>query len=103
MGKLNYRNFLIDSINSLEKAEQETFTNLLNIADNGEYSNILDAFDKGEVYEFNIKYFENTDDQNLKSLVYLYKEIATIKHRLINLNVIKEDELDFEIEEDDEE
>ncbi|WP_291094655.1 hypothetical protein [Empedobacter sp. UBA6745] len=103
MGKLNYRNFLIDSINSLEKAEQETFTNLLNIADNGEYSNILDAFDKGDVYEFNIKHFEDTDDQNLQSLVYLYKEIATIKHHLINLNSIKEDELDFEIEEDDEE
>lgn len=50
----------------------------MNLADNGEYSNILDAFDKGEVYEFNIKYFENTDDQNLQSLFYLYKEIQRL-------------------------
>lgn len=99
----NYRDFLIKSINNLDKAEQETFTSLLNLADKGEYSNILDAFDNGDVYEFNIVHFEKSDDQNLQRLVHLYKEIATIKNQLINLNAIKEDELDFEIDDDDEE
>ena len=102
MEKSQYRNYLIKTINNLDKAEQDTFSGLLNLADNGEYINILDAFEVGDVYKFNIKHFENSDDQNLQRLVYLYKEIATIKNQLINLNAIKVDELDFEIDYDGE-
>lgn len=99
MEKSQYRNYLIETINNLDKAEQETFTGLLNLADNGELSHILDAFDVGDVYKFNIRHFEKSDDQNLQRLVYLYKEIATVKNQLINLNAIKENELNFEINE----
>lgn len=103
MEKSQYRNYLIKTINNLDKAEQETFTSLLNLADKVAYSNILDAFDNGDVYEFNIRQFEKSGDQNIQRLVYFYKQIATIKNQLINLNAIKEDELDFEIDDDDEE
>jgi hypothetical protein len=102
MEKSQYRNYLIKTINNLDKSEQKTFSGLLNLADNGEYINILDAFEVGDIYKFKIKHFENSDDQNLQRLVYLYKEIATIKNQLINLNAIKVDELDFEIDYDGE-
>lgn len=41
MGMSQYRNHLIETINSLDKAEHKTFTGLLNLADNGEYRHIL--------------------------------------------------------------
>lgn len=97
MGMSQYRNHLIETNNSLDKAEHKTFTGLLNLADNGEYRHILEAFDVGDVYEFNIRHFEKSNDQNLQRLVYLYKEIAKIKNQLVNLNSIKGVELGFKI------
>lgn len=99
MVKVAYRNYLLETINSLEKTEQEIFTGILNLADNGELSQILSAFEVGEKYAFNIKHFEKSEDENVQRLVYIYKEVATIKNDLINLNAVEEDELDFEINE----
>jgi hypothetical protein len=51
-------------------------------------------FEDGEDVEFELAHFDSSDDINVQTLVQLYKQIEAAKQKLINLNGVKEEELE---------
>lgn len=61
----NYREYLIETIETLNQAQQDLFTMGVNLLMNGELQGINDSFEAGDVFEFFPEHLDNTDDQNL--------------------------------------
>lgn len=91
-----YRQQLIESINELQNIREEIFSQILNLSMSGEMNDVDKVFDIGEVYDFDIKYFEDSKDVNVIELLKAFKKIEKTIGTLINLNVISDEELGFE-------
>ncbi len=93
---MSYRQQLIESINELQNIREEIFSQILNLSMSGEMNDVDKVFDIGEVYDFDIKYFEDSKDVNVIELLKAFKKIEKTIGTLINLNVISDEELGFE-------
>ena len=105
MSTSEYKQWVEDAVHTLQNAENEVFTAMVNVAFSGVYKDISRVHEPGDVINMELAMFEETDDQNLELLVDLVKKIATIKESLINLNALEidleegEDESDIDEEE----
>lgn len=97
-----YKQWLEDAVRTLQNAENEVFTAMVNVAFSGVYKDISRVHEPGDVINMELAMFEDTDDQNLDLLVDAVKKIAETKESLINLNALEID-LDEEDESDNEE
>lgn len=93
----DYRNTLIEAISLLQQTQSKLFTSMVNVGMFGEHKEIHGAFDVGDVYQFELSMFEQTNDPNLEQLVGLIKEVARCKQTLMNQNDISEEELDINL------
>jgi hypothetical protein len=91
-----YREALIEAVHTLNNAQNEVFTAMVNIGFKGTYKEISEAHEVGDVLNLELSMFENTGDQNLDSLVEAIVSIVRAQQKLINLNdlPITEDDLD---------
>jgi hypothetical protein len=97
MSSTEYKQWLEDAVRTLQNAENEVFTAMVNVAFSGVYKDISRVHEPGDVINMELAMFEETDDQNLDLLVDAVKKIAEIKESLINLNAI---EIDLEAEDE---
>lgn len=88
----DYRDALTEAVNTLQEVENQVFTAMVNVGFAGEYRDISELHEPGEVLNLELAMFEDTNDQNLTSLVELVKEIAAVKMKLINLNALEVEE-----------
>ena len=98
MATSEYKQWLEDAVHTLQNAENEVFTAMVNVAFSGVYKDISRVHEPGDVINMELAMFEETDDQNLDLLVDAVKKIAEIKESLINLNA-----LEVDLDEDEEE
>ena len=98
MSTSEYKQWLEDAVHTLQNAENEVFTAMVNVAFSGVYKDISRVHEPGDVINMELAMFEETDDQNLDLLVDAVKKIAAIKESLINLNAL---EIDLDEEEDE--
>jgi hypothetical protein len=102
MSSSEYKEWLEDAVHTLQNAENEVFTAMVNVGFSGVYKDISRVHEPGDIINMELAMFEDTDDQNLELLVGLVKKIAEVKESLININAL-EINLEEEEEEDDEE
>ena len=93
---MRYRNQLIQTIKELIKIREEIFSQILNLSMSGELIDYDKVFDIGEVYDFDIKHFEDSKDFNVVELLKAFKKIDKTISTLININVISDEELNLE-------
>jgi hypothetical protein len=93
---MSYRKQLIESVNELQNIREEIFSQILNLSMLREMNDVDKAFDVGEVYDFDIKHFEDSKDVNVIELLKAFKSIEKAIGTLINLNVISDEELNFD-------
>lgn len=93
MTPIDYRTSLINAINGLTTSAIQTFTGIVNIGMSGDLKDL--EFEEGEDVDFELAHFDASDDINIQTLVLLYKQIEAAKQKLINLNAVKDDELDL--------
>jgi hypothetical protein len=103
MSSEEYKQWLVDAVRTLQNAENEIFTAMVNVGFSGVYKDISRVHEPGDVINMELAMFEDTDDQNLELLVEAVKKIAEIKESLMNLNGIDEEEEDEEEDGDDSE
>ena len=61
----------------------------------GEMEHLQDIVDIGEGYTFNLKHFETVEDENVKRLVKLCKNVEETIFTIMNLNGISENEVNI--------
>lgn len=88
-----YRNSVIESLQLLENVRNQVFTQIVNIAANGEMKEVLDVFEEGDYYTFDIDQFEDSTDVNIQKLFHLCKNIEGIYDSLLNVNAVGDEEL----------
>ena len=88
-----YRKRLIEAYKTLITIRSDLFTSTLNIAMAGELIEINEAFDEGDIYEFEIEHFKNTNDINLTMLVDFYEQFEELMNSIANINALKDSEL----------
>ena len=86
-----YRNELIKTVNSLNESKEALLLRIVNIAMEGDFKDIADTFENGDVYEFNIEQFKNSNDFNLNNMVLLYKTIEENIDTIINTNKLEDE------------
>lgn len=91
---MEYRKELITTCKALMVADREIFTAALNLAMSGEFKEVNESFEIGDSFEFEWGYFENCADVNLAKLLETHHSISATLESLININNIKEEELD---------
>lgn len=90
----SYREFLIKTVLFLEEASGNLFAQILNLASHNEFPMLRENFESGEIFNFNIRMFENTRDVNVLKLIELYTKIENERLNIIEINKITEEELD---------
>ena len=92
----NYRINIIETTIFLLKSRDETFTKIVNLALAGEFSD----FDcpEGEEIDFQLAYFRNCEDQNVQLLLKHLDETQAKIDWLVNVNDVREGELEIEVE-----
>ena len=90
----SYREFLIKTVLFLEEASGNLFAQILNLASHNEFPMLRENFESGEIFNFNIRIFENTKDVNVLKLIELYTKIENERLNIIEINKITEEELD---------
>jgi len=103
MSSDEYKQWLEEAVRTLQNAENEVFTAMVNVGFSGVYKDMSRVHEPGDVINMELAMFEDTDDQNLQLLVEAVKQIATVKQSLMNLNGIELDEDEEEEEDDDDE
>lgn len=88
-----YRNSVIESLQLLENVRNQVFTQIVNIAANGEMKEMLDIFDEGDYYTFDIDQFDGSNDVNIQKLLYLCRNIEGIYDSIQNVNAVRGEEL----------
>ncbi len=89
----DYRKRLLESYKTLLSIKRNLFTATLNIAMAGELREMEKVFRPGDIYEFSIEQFRNSNDLNLNKLVGLYDQLESVMSSMGNINGIKEDEI----------
>lgn len=93
---LTYRDYLIISIQNLIKTEQIIFESTLNLCMFGELEYLDSAFETDDQFTFNLELLKSVEDLNVKKNVSIIELIQEKVEYLINVNKIKEEELDNE-------
>ena len=93
---MRYRYQLIQTIQELQNIKGEIFSQILNLSMSGELNDFDKVFDIGEVYDFDIKHFEDSKDFNVVEYIKAYKKSDKTISTLININVILDEELNLE-------
>lgn len=93
MKSMVYRNSVIESLQLLEDVRNQVFTQVVNIASNGEMKEVLDIFEEGDSYIFDLDQFETSNDVNIQKLMSLCKHIESIYNSIQNVNAVSGDEL----------
>lgn len=94
---MNYREQLIKAIKDLEEAKSAVFNKIINVAMSGELKELNSVFEIGDGYEFELSQFEDLSDTNVQHLIGVYKNIDKTVSTLININAIKEKELESDV------
>lgn len=93
---MRYRNQLIQTIQELQNIKGDIFSQILNLSMSGELNDFDKVFDIGEVFDFDIKHFEDSKDFNVVELLKASKKIDKTISTLININVILDEELNLD-------
>lgn len=88
-----YRNRVIESLQLLGDIRNQLFTQIVNIASDGELKEILDVFEEGDYYDFEMDQFENSSDTNILKLMQLCKQIEVAFDSIQNVNAVGDEEL----------
>lgn len=88
-----YRNRVIESLQLLGEIRNQLFTQIVNIASDGELKEILDAFEEGDYYDFEMDQFENSSDVNIIKLMQLCKNIEMAFDSIQNVNAVGDEEI----------
>jgi len=88
-----YRTSVIESLQLLENVRNQVFTQIVNIAANGEMKEVLDIFEDGDYYTFDIDQFEDSKDINVQKLLNLCKNIEVVYDSIQNVNAVGGEEL----------
>jgi len=91
----SYREFIIQTINTLVECDNQIFTEGLNLLMNNELKEIDEVFEEGDVFEFSINHLENSTDTNVQLILKAIKEIRQTINSLQNLNLIKDEEIEW--------
>lgn len=91
----SYREFIIQTINTLVECDNQIFTEGLNLLMNNELKEINEVFEEGDVFEFSINHLENSTDTNVQLILKTIKEIRQTINSLQNLNLIKDEEIEW--------
>ena len=83
-------------INTLVECDTMIFTEGLSLLMNNELKEIDEVFDEGNIYEFSINHFENSTDTNVQLVLKTIKEIRATINSLQNLNLIKDEEIEWQ-------
>lgn len=92
---MNHRERILETIENLIDTRNIIFTQIINLAMDGEMNHLKDAFDVGDVYSFSLKHFEDVEDVNVKKLVKLCKNTEETIFTIMDLNGISENEVDI--------
>lgn len=90
----SYREFLIKTVLFLEEASGNLFAQILNLASHNEFPMLRENFESGEIFNFNIRMFEDTKDMNVLKLIELYTKIENERFNIIEINRITDEEID---------
>lgn len=90
-----YKEYIIQTINTLVECDNQIFTEALNLLMINELKEIDEAFDKGAIYEFSINHLESSDDTNVQLTLKAIKEIRKVINLLQNLNLIEDEEIEW--------
>jgi len=91
----SYRDFLMKTILFLEETSGNLFAQILNLASHSDFPMLRENFENGEIFNFNIKMFEDSKDQNVLKLIQLYELIEEQRLTIIEKNKISEKDLDY--------
>lgn len=92
---MTYRKHIIQTINTLIECDTMIFPEALNLLMTDELKEIGDIFEEGDIYNFSINHLENSDDTNVQLVLKTIKEIRTAINSLQNLNLIKDEEIEW--------
>lgn len=88
-----YRATVIESLQLLEDVRNQVFTQIVNIASQGEMKDILEVFEEGDSYTFDIDQFDESKDINIVKLLRLCKNIEEAYESIQNVNAVRTEEL----------
>jgi len=88
-----YRASVIQSLQLLEEVRNQIFTQIVNVASNGELKEVLDVFEDGDYYTFDIDQFDDSKDVNIIKLLNLCKNIEEIYDSIQNVNAVRKEEM----------
>lgn len=88
-----YRNRVIESLLLLGEIRNQLFTQIVNIASDGELKEVLDVFEEGDYYTFDMDQFENSSDANIVMLMQLCKDIEVAYDSIQNVNAVGDEEI----------
>lgn len=88
-----YRNRVIESLVLLGDMRNQLFTQIVNIASDGEMKEILNVFEEGDYYTFDMEQFESSSDINIIKLMELCKEIEIAFESIQNVNAVADEEI----------
>lgn len=90
-----YRNRVIETLVLLGEIRNQLFTQIVNIASDGEMKEILNVLKEGDYYTFEMDQFENSSDANIVRLMALCKEIEDTFDSIQNVNAVADEEIAF--------
>lgn len=90
-----YREYIVQTINTLVECDNQIFTEGLNLLMNNELKEIDEVFEEGDIYEFSINHLENSTDTNVQLILKTIKEIRQTINSLQNLNLIEDEEIEW--------
>ncbi len=88
----SYQQSIIDTIQQLQEAGDQVFTQALNIAMNGERKDLNDRFEVGDEVRFYLEDLEAVNDPNVQHLVALLGRIQETMDSLRNINGLNEND-----------
>ena len=94
---MRYRNTVIQSLHLLEFFRDQIFTQIVNVASEGDMKELLNAFDEGDFYTFDLEQFEDSNDVNIQKLIDLCHQIEKVYDSIQNINAVNSDELKLDM------
>lgn len=88
-----YRENILKTTLFLMHVREQLYTHAVNIAMNNALKDLDNTFEKDEIFEFELEYFNNSNDINLQKTYDLIRTIETTVDSFINLNNITKSEL----------
>lgn len=90
---MNYRNRVIESLHMLEDVRNQIFTQVVNLASDGEMKEVMNVFEDGDYFTFEMSQFEDMKDLNINKLMLLCKDIEKVFDSIQNVNAVRDEEI----------